>query len=440
MSYRNHGTRLGAWGSKGNVKRIYYGEVNRILIFTIKSRSYMVVVSADRVALVQVKSDRQSRVLDVSFIWSCPADCIDQLYSDPRGDLIIAVNSPIISSSINPNVTWSNMRSPVILDREAHDYLLLQTLLEQVVGQGKARGQPLRPRGGLINTDVFKRYASGIRSFIMSPTKHTFQLKGCVLYEYTARSNTQSSSSSAAATGAVSNAGSQAAGIASGSSAGAQEANSAVDVGYQTLINEHTAKTINRIFGEHRDSNKTNIGVGSNNTSDDQDDTLVPEGYLSFVYPLVDVVVTGPFAEDGGKQFSISINRKDSQRMRVLRREDPNSPLSEFYKTTLTLIFSTRDRAAIWVNYLEQHTVHEPKDLVDSAPIVNAMAEGGSMLRSAIRSAAGRGPRAGNLVDDDLLSNSILGLLVVPSSAADDKATTETLKIEIAKTRANVRE
>jgi hypothetical protein len=50
--------------------------------------SYVVLVTPERVVLVHVKSAITSRVLDISAVWSCPAACIDQLFSDSRGDLV----------------------------------------------------------------------------------------------------------------------------------------------------------------------------------------------------------------------------------------------------------------------------------------------------------------------------------------------------------------
>jgi len=157
---------------------------------------------------------------------------------------------------------------------------------------------------------------------------------------------------------------------------------------------------------------------------------LIPEGFLSHIFILADVLISGPFAEEGGKH-SISITRKDGQRMRGLRREDEDGPLNEFQKTNLTLIFSGRERALLWKNYLEKHVAHDPKDVIEP------LTDGRMTLLRSIRGPATVGSSSkkggGSSTDnDEPLSNSVLGMLVIPTSGAE-KEQTENLKLAIAR-------
>lgn len=360
--------------------------------------SYIAAVSQERISLFQIKSHRRKSTLDLSFVWSCPANCINELFSDNRGDLILN-----LSQNVNMTGYW-HIPGPIIIDKNAQDYAIFQLILEQTLGLRHARAQVLHPKGGLVDTDVYKRLSTGIRSLVYSPTKHTYQLSGHVLYEYTIPDNSTVKSNDAKGDSENQD----------------QESHS------KYPSDPYFMTTINDLFGTRAPTGNSPHYVGSNNTNDDTDESIEPGGYLSFVYPLVNIVVMGPFAEDNNK-FSISISNRDpTLRMKALRRESEDSLLSEYSKTILTLVFSTRERALLWKNYLEKHMISPPRDVVDSS------VAGGKLLRTVNRSIASS--ITSNTVDaDEPPQNSILGMLVIPTSGLEGKDT-EILKIEIAKT------
>lgn len=58
-----------------------------------------------------MSSSRRKANKSCKFIWTCPAEFIDQLFSDSRGDLVLSLNSSVMTSG-----PW-NSTCPVILDR-----------------------------------------------------------------------------------------------------------------------------------------------------------------------------------------------------------------------------------------------------------------------------------------------------------------------------------
>jgi hypothetical protein len=123
-------------------------------------------------------------------IWSCPANLIEQFGPDSRGDLMLTVHHSIALSG-----NWFQTNNPVILDLEMQNYYIFQSLLEQTIGIALARQHPIAPMNkGILYGNIKKRYTSGFRSFIMSPTTHVYRLYGNVLYEYTKRSSSSSAS------------------------------------------------------------------------------------------------------------------------------------------------------------------------------------------------------------------------------------------------------
>jgi len=119
--------------------------------------------------------------IDRKLLWTCPSQYIDQLCSDSHGDLIIAINAPVHITG-----PW-HQNQPTILDRDYANYVVLQSLLEQTIGIKLARMHPLYPSIGLLQGNIRKRYLTGLRSYLFSPTMHIYRLFGCVLYEYSYR-------------------------------------------------------------------------------------------------------------------------------------------------------------------------------------------------------------------------------------------------------------
>ena len=131
-----------------------------------------------------------------------------------------------------------------------------------------------------------------------------------------------------------------------------------------THSDEMMARLIGGLFGK-RSSNSPNTNssssassgsgtAGSNNHSNH---------VLGYLYPLVEVVVTGPHVEEGGAaaaaglggmvssggsggKHSLSIGRRDGKSMRVLKRDDESGRLVEHHKSMLTLIFPDRGTRA----------------------------------------------------------------------------------------------
>jgi hypothetical protein len=147
----------------------------------------------------------------------------------------------------------------------------------------------------------------------------------------------------------------------------------------------------------------------------------VPEGVLTYVYPLVDVVLLGPYKEDNGK-YSLSLSRKDGARMRVLKREHADDHLMEHHKSMLTIVFPDSKSAWKWRHSIESHIVRHPADVVPTGPLIPDK-------RKTILGTIGMTKVDG----DEAPENSILGMLVIPASGMPSSAV-EALKVEIAKT------
>ena len=144
--------------------------------------------------------------------------------------------------------------------------------------------------------------------------------------------------------------------------------------------------------------------------------------FLSFAYPLVGLLVTGPVSEDNGKLFNITLQRKDGQKMRVVRCEDSHDQMSEYFKVNLTLMFSNIEDAMTWKHNLQCQTIPACTDMVPLAPL--------TFERKSSRSILGRTSSQHNASSSD---NSILSFLVLPTASANPELA-ENVKIEIAKT------
>ena len=165
---------------------------------------------------------------------------------------------------------------------------------------------------------------------ILSPTKHTYQLYGYVLYEYTSIAIKKSSK--------------------------------------DKDINDNNKEDLNT------NTNERNYDIDASTTKKmgdlfaKQDKCIefqYPIGQLTYVIPLVDMILIGPFNEDNDK-FSISLSRKDNKQMKVIKRDEDNGKLNDHVKPILSLIFEDRKTALTWRQTLENHMVKSPTDVIVS--------------------------------------------------------------------------
>ncbi len=394
------------------------------------NRSYVVLVGHNRVALAELatpekpaagmtkKTTRRRAVKPRKFIWSCPANCIEQLFSDPRGDLILSIgNSTLISG------TWNNA-CPVVVDNFAQNYVIFQSLLEQTIGPKRARNQPFVPTEGMIQGDIRKRYSTGLKSFLMSPTNHTYRLFGNVLYEYSDGAS-KKQAAKAEAGGATT--------TATAANSG-NDADKTTDTAVEPVASKSEFfidQMISRIFPT--DVSPATAAAAAPTTKPlKTGDPSVDDMYLSFVYPLVDLYIAGPVQEDNGRSFSITLSRLDGQKMRVLKAEEEQEHLSEYLKNSLSLIFTRQEEAYHWKRQLDTQMLWnlDADELVEAGPLT--VEERRKQGRSLMTMARG----AEELVIPEM--NSILGMLVLPTSGCKSEQT-ETIKIEIAKTLSSTR-
>ena len=383
------------------------------------------------------------KTIERKLIWTCPAVCIDQFFSDSRGDLVLSVCQPVhITGSAWNNIAAataagapnaaanagtnaaSTMVNPIIVDLDAQNYLVFQSLLEQTIGHHFARQQPLHPWKGIIQSNIRKIYASGIRSYLLAPSNHTYRLFGNVLYEYTAIKRSTKA---------------QAAVIAAATAKGEDnpDGQGIKDIQVATNSEEYAEKLIGQLFSPKKfKENKTSRAIVelAEGEGDQITTHLLRDHYLSFIYPLVDLYIVGPSPEEGGK-FSITLNRLDSQKMRTLKRDDEGELFSEYAKNGLSLLFDTMDNAMLWKNKLSSHILLQPLDVLPLAPLT-AEERKKAMRSTVIGSVTGANTRREEMVLFE--DNSILGSLVLPTSGCDPEET-ERIKIEIAKTLSTIR-
>jgi hypothetical protein len=387
-------------------------------------RTYLVLVGHNRIVLAELSAPEKASTAKRfskkrvhrprKFIWSCPANCIEQLFSDPNGDLILS-----IGNSAQITGPW-NSPCPVVLDNPAQNYVIFQSLLEQTLGYKRARKQPLNPIEGLTQADIRKRYSTGLKSFLMAPSNHTYRLCGHVLYEYS-DSAAKRAAAKAEAGGA---AGAGVEGADPTERAGAAvEAEQAAAAKSEFFIDQ----MVNRIFPAAESS-----ASGAGSKSGQAADPVLDDMFLSFVYPLADLYIAGPTAEEGGRFHSITLSRLDGQKMRVLKSDEEQEHFSEYLKNSLSLIFARQEDASAWKHALEEQTLWnlDEDELVPPGPLTteDRRKQGRTILTMA------RG--AEEVVQP--MDHSILGMLVLPTSACKPEQT-ETIKIEIAKTLSSTR-
>ena len=351
------------------------------------NNSYIVLICEDRIVLAQIESNNYLNSLVTKFVWSCPADSIDQLFSDNRGDLVLSMNKPVHTSG-----AWNGL-NPVIIDDLGKDYLIFQSLLEQTIGPRLARLQPICPTIGELQSGILKRYSSGIKSLLFTtPSKHTYRLYGNVLYEYSPKKNSIKFDNTSTRN---------------------QSAEGEGDVFRNDSIVRNSEEYINKKVLKFFYNIKQSSGINDSSAS------LFAENFLSFVYPLVDLIVTGPIQEDGGKQFSINIVRLDNNKMRTLKKDDESETLSEYLKISLSLIFSSYDDAFRWKQLISNHTITNPPNILPSSPL------------------SAEEKKRNKLMNTIQIEESILGTLIIPASGCKPE-NVEGIKIEIAKTLSTV--
>ena len=327
------------------------------------SKGYITLVTVDRIYLAQITGNTGvDNDGDVRLIWSCPTSHIDQCFCDARGDLIVSVRSPVHADCmIDKECTVATIH-----DTHFQDYYTMQLILEQSLGAKIARMQPLYPYGGMVASGVLKKYATGVKSMLLSPTRHNIQLVGYIIYEYTVEKTK------------------------------ATDANSSVEI-YEKdksapniITNDKLEWDLDDIFKQQlEDFNETNeqekvVSAGFKYKQQERGKLQRPEGYLSYLYPLVDIVVTGPFAEDNG-QASLTLTRKDGNNMRVIKRDEDSGRLIDHQKPTLSLIFENNNIATQWRHAIEAHMAIKPNDILTNKYDFDTRSNS-STISSAIRS------------------------------------------------------
>lgn len=609
---------------------------------------YLTIVCPDRVALIQLSGEKnydddvnssrfsrrkrrtsnanpssastlaRHRKLSRKWIWSCPANCIDQLCSDSNGDLMIITNQHV---SLNPTTaSWqaqnnlNNQQQASIIDLDMQNYFVFQSLLEQSLGITLARQHPLLPLNqGICQGNIRKRYVSGLRSYIMSPTTHVYRIFGHVLYEYTRKSKKKSNSKaeedgdiSGGSTHAKENdthrrynhdesnseeyaehliyqlfpthpkdrdsssdeeererRGEEDKKLIEGKEEKDEEAddtdNRSSDGRNNRLISTELLEQLNKDLGKEklseedtrsqvssstldygrpaeagvpedldRDLYASSKGVLSNVNDDSNSDIgdrkmshlpssgfsspmLSPDArnrrisvpastnkstalteeiteeilerdyYLSFVYPLADLFLTGPNSEENGKVFSISLsksnainpnnislnnssttstnssmnNASNASKMRVIKREDENEQFVEYFKSGLSLLFHDQETAKFWRTALTDRILSiqtiatsthppmtiDPNDFVPFGPVKpddrsNFYPKLG-LSRSNTLNETGAIPSGVNISSSHhyhhhSTEGSILSMLIIPTAAGKEEET-ERIKIEIAR-------
>jgi hypothetical protein len=369
---------------------------------------------------------------------------------------------------------------PVITDLLTQNYFITQALLEQTVGLHIARLQCAQPKTGFVEKDLLKRYSSGIKSILLSPTKHTFQLSGCVLYEFTLFAKDKDKEKEKEKARAV---GLEATSRATLSLAdterdinaalsGADPENPLSDRAPMPLadspdasndapgtaskestpaaVPQPPADNITRLVADLFAQEPRRGGAGADPVLVPPAESLQPyltpysartqpRGALSYIYPLVDVTVTGPVedksAGSGPPHYSISFARVDGQSMRVLKREAETEQLTEHHKSMLTLIFPRRETALAWRAAIEAAAVRDPQDTVKPYPVSSADAKKKLSMRQMVERA---GKAQAELPPEEPVERSIFGALVIPTSGSDQHRN-ESLKVEIAKTLSGAR-
>ena len=178
-----------------------------------------------------------------------------------------------------------NSQYPVILDIRSQDYLIFQLMLEQTIGVVIARKQPLTPVGGLMESNVYKKSSSGLKNMLLLPTKHTYQLYGYVLYEYSPIPKKSMSQVVEMAQANTAN----------------SNTNTAAEMDQEGQEgDEYISGIVHNLFTRHA---STSLGKQEKDivTMQDGHDATLTGLFLQHVYPLVDLVLSGPYQEGKSK-------------------------------------------------------------------------------------------------------------------------------------------
>lgn len=384
-------------------------------------RSYVVLVSAGCIMLAQIQSRKPSAGFidptssntagkptvksgEFKLIWSCPTAAVGELFSDSAGDLVLSMELPVTLAG-----NWNSL-FPVIHDKLAQDFLIFQLFLEQTLGLALARLQPLQPMHGLLEGGLYKGYNNTMKSMMLNPTKHIFQLYGYVLYEYSTHKKTTLSQTMEYVNGP---------GDAKPSEVGTSQ--------HKKDGDENVTEMVRQIFSPTGD-NKNKL----------EERFVIPETeFLSCIYPLVDVKVDGPYSEESGK-FSVTVKPKvEGGKLKILKREAESSLFQENVKSQVTILFPTREIAMNWRFALDERIARQPVDVI-SSPVQSELLRKYSGMQStvtqtlrqvnaAIKSTIG----SGGELEGDIEPNTIAGMLVIPTSG-EKVEVSEALKIEIA--------
>jgi hypothetical protein len=400
----------------------------------IAENHYIVLVCTNRIMLVHYTGTKNSKSTKVkaNLVWTCPAHTISQLYSDACGDLIIAVND-----HVQCGINWDHPK-PAVLDNRSRDYLQMQLVLEKTVGAQLARYHPFNPPRSLYVNVAHKSYSSGMKSYFMKPKKGTYHMYGCLLYEFTKKEGNQEDQATSDALpvdGTASNPdGDKAKDKEEAAKAAAEAEDNATEDAVYTKI-------LNNLFGKDEEEvAESHAGF-----------------YLSYVYPLVDLRVTGPVPEKlptNKMGYSLTFARKDGKSMRCMKREFENDPLQEHHKASVTIIYDTEQMANFWKAGLESSTIRQSADVwngenayvdekqkrvierntrIDVDELIAAAATDVQTMQQAL------GAGQGNMFKFDWQTHSVVGKLVIPTSGLSP-SDVERLKVEVGITLSNSRE
>ena len=173
------------------------------------------------------------------------------------------------------------------------------------------------------------------------------------------------------------------------------------------------------------------------------DEQLLQNTFLSYLYPLADLTLSGPNNEENGKYYSIALNRMDNGKLRCLKRDTEDEVFVEYHKTGLSLIFPTYEDAMQWRLAIEEHTILSPEDCLPVNPLTTEERKKLSNRSSSLMSSSKQQFQQQQQqlqqqqMTSFLLENvspteaSILSSLVLPTSGLDANQT-ESIKIEIA--------
>lgn len=364
--------------------------------------SYLILIASSRIALAEVKNSNKSSNLEVEMVWSCPSACIDDISVDTRGDIVLTT-----SIAISNKGAW-NRHIPTIQSKNMQDYYTFQAFLEQTVGIKVARKQTLYPKGGYIQKNVLKTYASGLQSVLMSPTKHTYQLHGYCLYEYSGEATIISGALNPTSLSDVTE--SLAKSAHSSFTSTTNLANNIV----KKDIKEETEKVIMRDFIDK--SVCELYGKRNSLMKNDKDEKAQPDGMLSAIYPLVDIAVAGPSKEDNDRHY-LTITNKGNKPMRYIFREDGDTKeFVEGNKTSLKLSYASHKLALEARQHIEAHIIPTPRDIISSSSVLPKKKRNMSI---ALRTLSGLGSVSSSIVPEE---NSIAGIVVIPSCGLDTNA------------------